>query len=65
MGVTAESRYLELTLIQAERPQVMVDKFQLTFMLLAWLKGLTQASLFNEDNKGDVMKIIKIIKAVL
>lgn len=40
VGVTAESRYLELTLIQAERPQVMVDKFQLTFMLLAWLKAL-------------------------
>ena len=29
------------------------------------VKGLTQASLFNEDNKGDVMKIINIIKAVL
>lgn len=51
VGVSAEFRYLELTLTQAERPQVMAGKLQHTFMVLGWVKGLTQADLFNEDNR--------------
>lgn len=51
VGVPTEFRYLELTLTQAERPQVMAGKLQHTFMLLARVKGLTQANLFNEDNR--------------
>lgn len=30
---------------------VMTGKLQHTFMLLAWVKCLTQADLFNEDNE--------------